>query len=342
MGEAEKSLLPTGKLDFELLAELLAGLRRDDPAVVEGPGIGRDVAVLDIGANVLLVAKSDPITFATDAIGYYAVTVNSNDIACCGGRPRFMLATLLLPEGRTDHSLVENIFRQLREACDSIGVTLVGGHTEVTYGLDRPIVCGAMLGTVSRDQLVTPDRAAPGDVLIMTKAAAIEGTAILARELPVKLKEAGVSDERLQRAAQLLFDPGISVLRDAQVATSAGRVHAMHDPTEGGIASGIWELAAASGRRIVVDVQAIPVLPECRLFCRLLGIDPLGLIASGSLLIAAPPDSAQAIIHALEREGIGAAAIGRIEEGPPEAVAEMDGRTQPLPRYDQDELTKVL
>src|SRR6185436_13997962 len=94
----------------------------------------------------LLIAAADPITFATDAIGYYAVTVNADDIAVMGGTPRWFLATLLLPERGTTPDLVRDIFAQVRRACDDLGIALAGGHTEVTVGLQRPLLSGHMLG----------------------------------------------------------------------------------------------------------------------------------------------------------------------------------------------------
>lgn len=334
--------LPTGKPSPELLAELLQGLGADDPAVVQGPQVGVDVAIIDTGGPMLLVAKSDPITFATDAIGHYAVVVNSNDIATCGGRPRWMLATVLLPEGQADADMARDIFDQLSRACRRLGIALVGGHTEVTYDLDRPIVCGAMLGEVERGEFVTAAGAQAGDTILMTKAVAVEGTSIIARERGRELAERGFSQQFLRRCADFLYEPGISVLAEAQAAVKAGGVHAMHDPTEGGVAMGLWEMAMASGKRLVVDVGRIPVLPECARLCAEFSIDPLGLIASGTLLVCAEPGRADAVIEAVREAGVGCEAIGQVEDGTAEVVAVRDGTRELMPRYDQDELTRLL
>ena len=172
---------PLGKLPADVLARLLENIQPADPRVIVGPGIGLDAAVIDMGDR-LLVAKSDPITFATDSIGWYAVQVNANDIATTGATARWFLATLLLPESHADAAMAESIFSQIHSACAAISVSLVGGHTEITYGLDRPIVVGAMLGEVTRDRLVRPSGAQPGDALLLTKGIAVEGTAIIARE----------------------------------------------------------------------------------------------------------------------------------------------------------------
>lgn len=335
--------LPVGKLEPEFLAELLGGLRADDPAVIVGPGIGRDVTVLawDAGDRYL-IAKTDPITFATDEIGFYAVNVNANDVATSGGVPRWFLATLLLPAGATDEALVRAIFGQIDAACHELGIALVGGHTEVTHDLDRPVLVGCMLGEVAKSELVVGDGARVGDRLLLTKGVALEGTSIIARELGDELRARGVDAETIRRAAGFLHDPGISVLREARIAVGAGVVHAMHDPTEGGLATGLHELAIASGVGLRVDEAAIPVLPETESFCALLDLEPLGLIASGSLLIATAPADADAIAGAIRAEGIACAEIGEVvpaEEGIRICGA---GAWRDLPRYDQDEITKVF
>ncbi len=340
MADERRDILPTGKLPPELLGELLSVAARDDPAVVEGPGIGRDVAILDVGAPELLAAKSDPITFATDEIGFYAVVVNSNDLATRGARPRWMLATVLLPEGKTTPALARQVMRQLRQACDRFDITLVGGHTEVTYGLDRPIVVAAMLGLVPRERDLSPENVQPGDIVLMTKAAAVEGTSIIARELADELLRRGFDKAFVERCAAMLHDPGISVLREAEAAVAAGGVRTMHDPTEGGVATGLWELAMAAAKRIVVDRSAIPILPECRRICDAFDIDPLGLIASGSMLIVVAPERADVVVEAVRAAGVPCTPVGRMEDGPPVAIDASTG--QALPRYDQDELTKLL
>jgi len=335
--------LPTGKLEFALLRRMLERFSGPkDPRVVVGPKIGEDAAVIDMGERYL-VAKTDPITFATEEIGWYLVCVNANDIATMGARPKWLLCTLLLPEGRTDEALVERIFFQIRAACDRFGISLVGGHTEVTCGLERPILVGQMLGEVDKEGLITSSGAEPGHKLLLVKWAAIEGTSIIARELEGRLKEAGVDHETIERAKGFLYDPGISVVEEALLCCRAGRPSAMHDPTEGGVATGIHELAEASEAGVRVREDRIPLLPETRLFCQLLGLDPLGLIASGSLLVAAPPEEARKIRKALEKKGILCSEIGEFTPNPNERTLVLrDGREVPLPLFPQDELTKVL
>src|SRR5689334_8848091 len=210
-----RSLLP-GKLPPDLLADLLQGAVTDDPRVLIGPRVGVDAAVLDFGER-LLVAKSDPITFASEEIGWYAVQVNANDLAVMGATPRWFLATLLLPDGTTE-AAVRDIFASLRQACQELEISLIGGHTEITGALDRPIVCGHMLGEVAHAELVRSDGArsgaAPGagDRFLLAKSVRLEATAILARERREGLLARGWAAAALDRAAAVLHDPGISVL----------------------------------------------------------------------------------------------------------------------------------
>ncbi len=331
--------LPVGKLPADLLAGLL-GKVRDDPRVLVGPKVGADAAVIDWGDRVL-IATSDPVTFATDLIGWYAVQVNANDVACLGGTPRWFLATLLLPE-ESIGAQAKEVFQQLLSACQDLGIALVGGHTEITYGLDRPIVMGAMLGDAPRERVVWPAGAQPGDVLLLTKGIALEGTSLLAREAADLLNRRGVSRETLERARRLLFTPGISVVRDAQAVCEVGGVHAMHDPTEGGLATGLLEMAESAGVGLEVDAAAVPLLPECREVCGALGLDPLGLLASGSLLMAVSDGAVQEVQRALRSRDIEVAAIGRVTDVSQGVRLRVDGELRELPRFPRDELARFL
>ncbi len=327
-----------GKVPAEVIERLLA--RSSSPAgAVLGPGLGRDGAVLDVAdvAARFLVAASDPVTFAADEVGWYAVHVNANDVACMGARPRWFLATILLPEGARERD-AEAVFDQIDRACGEIGAGLVGGHTEVTPGLDHTVVAGTMLGVT--DHWISAGGAEPGDALLLTKGVAIEGTSILAREAAHRVG-GRVDEAMLRRARDLLVTPGISVVADAAVAVQAGAVHALHDPTEGGIAGGIYELCQASGVGAHIDLDAVPVLPETVALTRAFGLDPLGLIASGALLIAAPEADAPAILEALRGAGIDATRIGSVE---PSAYGIRAGTDSdlPFPRFEADELTRVL
>jgi hydrogenase maturation factor len=330
---------PPGKLPMEDLARLLARHAQEDPRLVVKPGIGRDACVLSFGDRYL-IAKTDPITFATAEIGWYAVQVNANDIASLGGIPRWFLAVLLLPEGRTNPEMVETIFEQISRACKDLGIILCGGHTEITLGLERPIVVGQMLGEAEPGPLPVPERILPGDEILLTKGIAIEGTALIVREKKGLENTFGANWLRKSRA--FLKNPGISVVREARIAMRSGGVHAMHDPTEGGLATGLRELAQAADVGLLVEKEKIPVFPETGILCRELALDPLGLIASGALLIAAPPREAGSIKNALRREGLAVEAIGKAWEKEKGIKILTGGQIQDLPVFPRDEIARFF
>ncbi|MCI0829904.1 MAG: hypothetical protein J4N67_07170, partial [Chloroflexi bacterium] len=287
------------------------------------------------------VVKSDPITFATERIGWYAVQVNANDIACTGGVPRWFLATLLVPERFTEDQ-AEELFTQVLDACNDIGVALVGGHSEVTQGIDRPLVAGTMLGEVARDRLVRTGGAQEGDSIVVTKGIAIEGTALLALERAEDLRKAGVSDDTITLSVELLNVMGISVLTDAQTACDTAQIHSMHDVTEGGLITGLREVAAASGLGLAIEEDSVPVLPATMEVCQAIGLDPLGLLASGALLITLPPSDVPSLLSALEKKGIDGWEIGMMlasEEGLISIGRE--GEVE-LPQFSRDELARYF
>jgi hydrogenase maturation factor len=312
-----------------------------DPRVLIGPRVGEDAAVIDMGER-LLIAKSDPITFATDAIGHYAVTVNANDIAVMGGTPRWFLATLLLPETRTTATLVQDIFTQVHQACRELGIALVGGHTEITVGLDRPILSGHMLGEVTRERLVTSAGVQVGDAILLTKGFPVEGISIMARERATQLAAQGHAPGDIARWQHFLYSPGIGVVKEAQVLQQAVEVHAMHDPTEGGVATGLWELAQASGVGLSILTRQLPVLAEGALLCQAFGLDPLGTIASGALLAAVPAAQAASAIHACTRAGIACYRIGTAIADATALVLHAGTEMRPLPRFARDEILTIF
>lgn len=330
-----------GKFPPSLLDKLLQKTGVTDPRVLLGPGVGEDAAVLDLGGETLLLAKSDPITFATDRIGWYAVQVNANDIACTGGIPRWFLATLLVPERFTEDQ-AEELFTQVLDACNAIGVALVGGHSEVTYGIDRPIVSGTMLGEVARDRLIRTGGAQEGDSIVVTKGIAIEGTALLALERADDLRKAGVSDDTIALSVDLLHSTGISVIKDAQIACTTAQVHSMHDVTEGGLITGLREVASASGLGLAIEEGSVPVIPATLEVCQALDLDPLGLLASGALIITLPPTDVPSLLKELEKKGIDAMEIG-VMMAPEEGLVYIsrEGEVE-LPQFSRDELARYF
>jgi hydrogenase maturation factor len=332
--------LPVGKLPGAFLQSIFDRHPAKDPRVVVGPRVGEDAAVIDLGDRYL-VATADPITFAAEDVAWYALQVNANDIAVRGARPRWFLATILLPDRGTTEASVGALFEQLAEACGELEVTLVGGHTEVTHGLDRPVVAGTMLGEVARDRLVTTAGAQVGDAIVMTKGIPLEGAALVARERADELRALGVRDAVIRRAQGLLRRPGLSVLPEAEIACELATVHAMHDPTEGGIATALWELAEAAGVGLRIDRDRIVELPEGREVCRAFGLDPLGTLASGSLVMTLAPADASIVVHALARESIDCHYIGRVVERDRGVVLVEGNVERPLPVFSRDEIARL-
>ena len=332
--------IPLGKLPPEQLTKILDRAPVLDSRVLLGPGIGLDCAVVRLGENCL-VFKSDPITFVSEEIGWYVVQINANDIATTGATPRWFLLTALLPEQKTTFELVEEITEQVNDACLDMGVSLIGGHTEITQGIDRPILVGTMIGEVACDKLVTPKGAFPGERIILTKGIPIEGTAILARERPEQLRGI-LSKEEIEQAANFLYNPGISVVRDAQIATQAGSVTAMHDPTEGGLASALWELAQACGHSLVIDPKVVLIPEIAEKVCQAFWINPLATIASGALLLTVPKEDVRVVCQALESEGIDCEEIGFVEAGPPRVLQTTDDNPVRLPRPKRDEIARLF
>jgi hydrogenase expression/formation protein HypE len=330
--------LPAGKLPGWLLRKVLPGSMRD-PDILVGPGLGRDAAAIAVGERII-VAKNDPITFASEGGAAHLVEVNANDVACMGATPRWLLVTALLPQGITPADVL-NQFAELRETCRHRSVDLIGGHTEIVPGLARPILVGMMLGDASPYELLRPGQAQPGDILLVTKGLAIEGTALLARERAAELRER-IGEESLRAAAHLMDQPGISVVAEAEIARRTGKVTALHDPTEGGLASAVRELATVSGAGVEIDADAVPILAETRAVAEALGVDPLGMLASGSLLIATRPEGVPRIVHDVEAAGIPISVVGRLTDDPQEASLISSGKRQPLPEFAVDEVARLL
>lgn len=335
--------LHAGKLPHQFLAELLAGLPTHSPQLLVGPTVGEDVAVIDFapGGDTLLVAKADPITFATDQIGYYAVNVCANDLAVAGATPRFYLPTLFLPASHSDVHLAHTVFAQIGAACRALGVTVAGGHSEVTASVNQVIVAGAMLGEVPRGQIVRTAGCRPGDAVLLAGTAPVEAVSIIARERREDLLARGWALEELDAAAGYLFTPGISVLRPALLAAEARLVTAMHDPTEGGVATALLEIAVAAGVGLEIDLDAIPIPDLARRLCACYAIDPLGAIASGALLATAPPEHVEPLLALWAAIGWPAAVIGRVTAADAGLVALRGGERGPLPRFPADEITRL-
>lgn len=322
----------TGKVPPEALTELLEATGATDPAVSTGPAHGEDAAAIDLGDRTLVVA-TDPLSLATDTVGRLAVHVACNDVAASGADPRWLTNTVLVPDADPDR--LSAIAADVDAAATDLGAAVVGGHTETVPALERPILSMTALGTTHR--FLSTGGATPGDRLLLTKGAGIEATAILATDFREACSAGGVDEATLESAVGFLAD--VSVVPDAaairDVATAA------HDPTEGGVAGALVELATASATVVDVDRDRVPVRPETRACCDALGIDPLRAFGSGALLVAVPPERVDEALDALTTAGIDAAEIGSVREpgtgsgGDPAGTLRLDGEAIREPPRDE-------
>jgi len=337
---------PIGKLKHEFLLKMLKNFVSDthlkDDRVIMGSSIGEDAAVIDMGDNYLVV-KTDPITYATDAIGYYVVNVNVNDIVCTGATPKWFQSTILLPEALTDEELIEDIFKSIHETCQSLGISVIGGHTEITSDLTRPIIVGSLLGEVEKDKLVLTSGAKAGDSIILTKGIFIEGTSIIAREKENILKDKGYSVEFIEKCKDYLYNPGISVFKEALLSNDNFKINSMHDPTEGGLFCGIAEMAIASNLGVLIEKNKINVLPEPTELSKVFDLNPYNTISSGSLLISIKEEFAADLIDLLAKNGINSELIGNFTSKKEKyLVIDDNNKKTPMLYTETDEITKLF
>jgi hydrogenase expression/formation protein HypE len=309
----------TGKLDPAVLSEfVLSRTGAPNPDLLAGPAFGEDAAAIRVGDETLVVS-TDPISLAAERIGQLAVTVASNDVAAAGGRPEFLLSTVLLPADET--ARLDTITEQLDAESRRLGLTIAGGHTEVVADLDRPLCSLTCFGVA--DRFVPTGGAAPGDHILLTEGAGIEATGVLATDFRDRLD---LPADVLDRATTAFDD--LSVMPEAAVLAPVAT--AMHDPTEGGVLEGLIEMAMAGNVIFDVDRDTIHVREETRAVCEAVGVDPLRVLGSGALLATVDAADADATLDALAEEGIEAADIGRVATG--ETAARIDGEryTEPV------------
>lgn len=337
--EARRSeQLPAGKIPPRVLRQVLdrlgvgAGL---DP----GPASGEDAAVAATGSEPRIVLAADPITFPSADPGWHAVVVNANDVAATGGEPRWFLSSILVPPG-TDAARIVQIVDGIRSGCHEVGAVAAGGHTEVTAAVHHEVVAGAMVGVAYPEHVKPSGGAREGDLLVITKGIAIEATAIIAAEFAEDVSRR-FGPEFQDRSARFLKDPGISVVPEARIAARTPGVHAMHDVTEGGMATAIREMAEAAGLGAIIEAAKIPHFDESRRLMRLYGLDILGAIGSGSLLIACSEAGTGGLLRRLEDAGIAGRVVGRFVPPAQGILLDRGSSRRELPRFEADEITRL-
>ncbi|KXG76095.1 Hydrogenase expression/formation protein HypE [Fervidicola ferrireducens] len=325
--------MKTGKIPPEILKKTVypfLGEKRSE--VLVHSGFGEDCCVIDFG-DYVAVASSDPITGADTEGGYFSVFVACNDVAACGAKPVGILITLLLPEGSSESMLLK-IMESIDRACREIGIEVLGGHTEVTPAVTKPVISATAIGMARKDGFVTSAGAKPGDDIIVTKYIGLEGTAILALDFEKFLREK-LPEETVKKAQSLVKN--ISVIEDGLTASAIG-VSAMHDITEGGLLGAIWEITEASGVGAEIYADRIPILPETQAICQVFEIDPLALISSGSMLICT--SKGQEVVKALKEKSIPATIIGSVTSNGRYILK--SGQKFPITPPERDELYRAI
>lgn len=346
--------LSEGKLPPAVLNKMLAGLHHDKSVLI-GPAAGEDAAVVKPGSDTLLIT-TDPITFATKDLADFCFNVNANDIAAMGGVPRYFSVVCMLPPNSFFKNEILGLSSQLSSIAEKAGVSIIGGHTEVSSAVTRPVIVGQMIGTPGKCGVLSSGGAQTGDILFMTKSAALEGTAIIAFEKEERLI-AEFGSGFIKDCKELLKNPGISVLRESSIIvecadkifkklqkenpSACNPLHAMHDVTEGGIATGAWEMADLSNKGLFFMLENVHIQETTKILCRRFGIDPLGLISSGVLLFAVSKEYAHQFEDALAKEDIRVSEIGEfIDER--RCFIKSRNSLSDLPRFDIDEIVKAL
>jgi len=325
-----------GKVPPRILRQIVfRNLGAPNNRVLIGPGIGVDNTVISLD-GVKIVVSSDPVTGARENLGVIGVDVSTNDVALSGARPEFLLVSIILPPGTSEDS-IRRIMSQAGSEALRLGVSIVGGHTEYADIVDNPVFVGTAIGWTRCNKIITSGGAKPGEDIVIVGEAGVEGTSIIASDVGEKLKRRGVSPTVLKKASRLV--KSISIVKQALIA--ADYVSAMHDPTEGGVLGGIYEICEASNTGCLVDLSSIPVREETKIICEKLGLDPLKLISSGTLLATVSRENTTRLIGKLRARGFKATVIGRITKGR-KRIGLLGGRELVIDEPPQDELWRAL
>ncbi|KAB3529609.1 AIR synthase [Alkaliphilus pronyensis] len=327
--------MKVGKLPTSLLKEVVfSELTNRSEEVLVRPSTGEDCAVLDFDKYVC-VLSTDPITGAVEDIGKLAVHISCNDVASNGLQPIGIMLTILAPTNTTKED-IRQVMVDANKAATSIGVEIIGGHTEITDAVNRMVISTTAIGKQLKSKMILTKGAKAGDIVVMTKHAAIEGASIIAKDYYHRLK-GKMNDTQINNA--IAFSDQLSVVKEGVIAGEFG-VNSMHDATEGGVLGALWELAEASKLGIEVDIERIPIKAETKAICEIMDINPYRLISSGVMIITVDEEKAQDLIEILEKEGVEATRIGKILKE--NRLIKQAGKTTNMEEPDTDELYKVI
>lgn len=324
-----------GKLKASELEKLIFNnIKNEREEVLTDPKIGGDCAVLDFGSKVAYIS-SDPITGATEELGKLAVNINCNDIATAGVQPVGLMLTILAPEG-TKAEDIKRVVSDAQAECEKINVSIMGGHTEITKVVNQIVISVTAIGIGKKEEYVKREEVNPGDYMILTKGAGIEGTGIIAYERAYELEEA--LGEKTLKEAKAMLDK-ISVVREGVIASPY--VKGMHDVTEGGVLGAVWEVSEFYGLGAKIYREKIKIAECTQKICTYFDINPLKLISSGSMLLAADPEKGEELIKILHKEGIKSHIIGKFTEKNSKTIVSKYS-TEEIEEPGSDELYKVV
>lgn len=333
MGKRSPGKVPIAFLRRFVFGRL--GAIRDD--VPHGPGVGRDFAATKCG-DVWIISSSDPVTGAHTLLGKIVVNVATNDVSMSGIRPAWLSLTALMPMDFTSRK-AEKLFGDIDAQAKQLDVAIIGGHTEYVDYIARPIVIATAIGT-STARPKMPSDVKPGDLLLLAGDVGIEGTAILATEMENRLARSGVSRSLLSRAQGMI--EGTSVMKVAMRLADFRAVKSMHDPTEGGLIGGVYEMSVASGLGFEANLDDVPTRHETDAIARKLRLDPFKLISSGAVLASCSPDGADHVLREVRRSGIGIRAIGEFKANEAERFITKGGKKMAVKDAPSDELWKAI
>ncbi len=324
-----------GKVPENVLKRsILKQIKTKRPEVLVGAGVGEDCAIIGLQPDEVMVLSTDPITGTTKEMGRWAVMISANDIASSGAEVIGVLVCALLPP-RIREIKIRELMQEIEICCQELNIQVVGGHTEVTDAVNRPVLSITGIGKVKKDRMLPTKGAKPGQDIVITKWAALEGTAILAKE-----KE----EELLQKFPAFLIEEAkgysqyLSIIKEAAIAGKSN-VSAMHDITEGGVFGALWEMAESAGVGLTIDLKKIPIKQATVEICNYFDVNPYEMMSSGSLMLAA--DNGYDLVRVLEESGIHAAVIGKVTEGNDRVVTNGE-ETRFLEPPKTDQLYKAL
>ena len=324
-----------GKVPENVLKRsILKQIKTKRPEVLVGAGVGEDCAIIGLQPDEVMVLSTDPITGTTKEMGRWAVMISANDIASSGAEVIGVLVCALLPP-RIREIKIRELMQEIEICCQELNIQVVGGHTEVTDAVNRPVLSITGIGKVKKDRMLPTKGAKPGQDIVITKWAALEGTAILAKE-----KE----EELLQKFPAFLIEEAkgysqyLSIIKEAAIAGKSN-VSAMHDITEGGVFGALWEMAESAGVGLTIDLKKIPIKQATVEICNYFDVNPYEMMSSGSLMLAA--DNGYDLVRVLEEAGIHAAVIGKVTEGNDRVVTNGE-ETRFLEPPKTDQLYKAL